>query len=139
MDTDGASMMLSWTRLPCSFSLTTRMLWGIRAGSLPPTAASSGCGIMARTRPWGVVSDCTSVISPPKRVVSDTVPGNFSEALKKMLAMEFSAKSFRAKPCALCFLPISFIVAVKSTTIRRKGVLLPVARIMRSLKFMAQR
>ena len=61
---------------------------------------------MARTRPCGVESDCTSVISPEKRVVK---------------------------------LPISFIVAVKSTTIRRKGVFLPVARIMRSLKFMAQR
>ena len=131
--------MLSWTRLPCSFSLMTRTLCGIRAGSLPPTAWSSGCGIMARTRPCGVESDCTSVISPENRVVKLTVPGNLSEALKKMLAMEFSAKSLRAKPCALCFLPISFIVAVKSTTIRRKGVFLPVARIMRSLKFMAQR
>ena len=82
------------------------------------------------------MSEETFVISPPKRVVSETVPAYLSEALKKMLAIEFSARSLRANPRALCCLPISFIVAVKSTTIRRKGVFWPVARIMRSLKFM---
>ena len=77
-------MMLSWTRLPCSFSFTTCTLCGMSAGSLPPTAWSSACGIIARTRPIGVVSDETFVISPPKRVVSETVPAYLRLALRKL-------------------------------------------------------
>ncbi len=74
----------------------TLMFCGTSAGSLAPMARSSSCGIMARTSPIGVESDWIFVISPPNVVENVTVPGNLSEALRKMLAMEFSANSLRA-------------------------------------------
>ena len=96
MDTAAASITLSWMRLPLSSSLMTEMCCGTMAGSLAPMDWSSPCGIIARTRPIGVESDWIRVISPLNEVVKVTVPGNLSEALKKMLAREFSANSLRA-------------------------------------------